>query len=271
VLAVSYPYSGLWRADVDGSAAAVYRAYGREIAVVVPEGRHRITWIDASPSTRVGALLSGAAFVALGAVLAGGIRRRRVRIPVMGLLVVGTATGLLLWASRLYGGQGLGTAYTWSGSSPSDGESSAYGRRASASSNPAPENFHSFHASRAVDGSRETWFRTAPQRRPWWEVDLGRTETLQSVTLWPPKAAGLPEDAMVRFFGEDGSVQAKVAVRPGGASEPRRGVLDRPVAVRRVRVVVQSEAEDRVLALAEVELHGPTQERAAPEGGGGVR
>jgi hypothetical protein len=77
-LVFSRTFFPAWRAQVDGATAPVVVANGRDLAVAVPAGRHRVDlWYDPSPF-RAGAAVQAAAFLAaLGAAVA--TRRGRPR------------------------------------------------------------------------------------------------------------------------------------------------------------------------------------------------
>jgi hypothetical protein len=76
----SRTYFPAWKASLDGVPARVLLANGRELAVAVPPGRHRLEfWWDQSPFTRGVMLQAAAALLTVMSVLA--TRRRAVPTP----------------------------------------------------------------------------------------------------------------------------------------------------------------------------------------------
>jgi uncharacterized membrane protein YfhO len=71
-----------WRADVDGRPVPVLRTDYFLRGVVVPGGRHRVTFTFSSAAMRTGLLVSiGCALAALAAIAAGTLGRRSAPAP----------------------------------------------------------------------------------------------------------------------------------------------------------------------------------------------
>jgi hypothetical protein len=65
ILTLAMPYASGWRAELNGQATPILRAYGATMAIAVPQGAHTITVLYDPLSFRVGAWLSAGAWLAL--------------------------------------------------------------------------------------------------------------------------------------------------------------------------------------------------------------
>jgi uncharacterized membrane protein YfhO len=65
ILTLAMPYASGWRAELNGQATPILRAYGATMAIAVPQGAHTITVLYDLLSFRVGAWLSAGAWLAL--------------------------------------------------------------------------------------------------------------------------------------------------------------------------------------------------------------
>ena len=136
-----------------------------------------------------------------------------------------------------------------------------------------------YPAKNAIDGKPESCFHTDNDKTPWWQVDLGRSETIAAVVIYsvPGTRLGRCRDIYIKILAEDG--QTVVAASPllnpknilsGGeedwwkgpmqlAFEPVRTLPDpvvgRFVRVERVPCKVDGSDNDRmVLTLSEVQV-----------------
>jgi len=190
---LSYPFSGHWRATVNGRNEAVYRANGISHAVAVPTGRSRVEFRYWSRSAFVGMSIS-----CLGIVLAGAYVLFRCPSRKMGLILSGLAAvfgiGLFLaWYASLYAGDNLNTRYTWR-PSPETFNNLAYGRLTKMApydpGNPDSGWFllypYLYPSGRAVDGDRspQSGFISELTDNPWWYVDLAEPEKIGSVAMY---------------------------------------------------------------------------------------
>lgn len=186
VFVLNYPFSGHWRAAVDGAPVAVRRANGLAQAVFLESaGTHRIRFRYISPAGTAGMLVSCLTIAGLGAYLAFGSRRRALRWGATAL-ALGSAAGLFtLWSTHLYGGRSLGAQYAWSSDEfpkprPDGLRNIAYGKPATMQW----ENiFHqiAFSAGRAVDGILSPEDRM--EADVWWQVDLRRPRSIQEIVI----------------------------------------------------------------------------------------
>jgi hypothetical protein len=190
---LSYPFSGHWRAAVNGRNEPVYRANGISHAVAVPAGRNRVEFRYWSRSAFAGMSIS-----CLGIVLAGAYILFRCPSRKTGLILSGVSavfgTGLfLVWYASLYAGDNLNTRYTWRPASETF-DNLAYGRMTRMSpydpGNPDSGWFllypYLYPSGRAVDGDRsaQSGFISEFTDNPWWYVDLLRPEKIGAVAMF---------------------------------------------------------------------------------------
>ncbi len=118
-------------------------------------------------------------------------------------------------------------------------------------------------AAGAVDGIKDgTWgFHTGQTQDPWWQVDLGREQTLDRVVLWNrPDAADRAARIMVRF-STDGTDWKTVYQHDGkpfiGSTDHHP--LDVKLASAKARFVRLQVPGNNFLHLEEVEVFGPAE------------
>jgi len=179
---LSYPYTGYWKAWVNGEPVRIYRANGGYNAVKVPEGESVVEFRYWSPAAFWGLVISCSTFILIGLyftfVSMSGFRRLLTSILLIG---IGAGTAIL-WYQSLYTGDNLETKYSWHYTTPSSNPNIAYGKKTSHL--PVPKGIYYYwylkggqyinHDSRVVDGNRQkgSGFMIPPKDTPNVFVDM---------------------------------------------------------------------------------------------------
>lgn len=279
-LVFSWPFSSHWSATVNGAAAPIYRANGIEQALWLPADKAVVEFRYWSSSAFRGVLISCLTAIGVAWFLAGGIRRRSLRIAcfVAAPIVFGSLFGI--WRYSLYHGENLGTRYEWTQQSRPSLENLAYGKKTTSSSSFFLYPFL-YESARGVDGEHDlhSWFSTQDEEAAWWQVDLGKEQPLGRIVIYdqkdivqmmrqgrtdvwsqtiiPPDLANialLPFDVLVSSNGKDYR-KVRAIIRDG---KTREWSID--LAGERARFVKVQLAGKGHLALAEVEVYGAAME-----------
>lgn len=192
IFGLSYPYTGNWRAWVNGASAHVYRVNGAAHAVEIPEGKSLVEFRYWSNACFWGLVISCIAFAATGFFICKRILNGVTRIAGVILVCMTVAGGFMLWYNTLYAGDNLETQYTWTYTPPLKSPDLAYGKRnwLGSSATSLPHMYqqleHEFYVSRFVDGDRspESGFSTTLSHNPAWFVDLNRVERIRKILLY---------------------------------------------------------------------------------------
>lgn len=245
-----------WRAFVEGRSVRAYRANGGEWAVYLQPGEHRVEFRFWSPAAFAGVLLSLATLCLCGVFVALRLPPARRWARVALLLAAGLVPAALFggWWLSLYRGEDLGTRYAWDSSELPDASNLAYGKKTRMSSILNRFSPYECYAGRAVDGERtEPGFATALSRTPpWWEVDLGRLETIDEIVVYPGErtvSQGLLRLAVL--LSDDGERFRQAAWLPGAPARPPWSVALGGQPARFVRLQLGAPG---LLALDEVEI-----------------
>ena len=181
---LSYPYTGYWKAWVNGNQVRIYRANGAAQAVEIPKGNGIIEFRYWSPAAFWGIVISSATFVLIGFYFSFISLSGFPRIIVAAFFLSIGVGFVILWNYSLYTGDNLGTQYTWTYSPPESKPNIAYGKRTS--NLPVPKGiFYDWylkggiylnHSSRVVDGnkSKGSGFRIPPEDKTDVFIDLDR-------------------------------------------------------------------------------------------------
>ena len=247
--------SEYWRAYVNGKRVDIYRANGLEHAVWIEDGQSKVEFRYWSRATLTGMVISCAALLFILIYLSFGIRSWRLRLLMIFAAFCFCSVLYFVWYQSLYHGGNIGTKYTWSSESVESHLSSdnnlAYGKMTAMNTSPL---FHYTSASsRGVDGDRYNFgFVTEKQNGAWWQIDLGKVETVREVVLY--KHAG-KKDCTLPFY---------VAVSNNGAdwyllriisSEDSRNywqIFGNNLKMRYMRIQTRGVGQ---LALGEVEIY----------------
>jgi hypothetical protein len=185
-LGLAYPFTGKWRAFIDGENLPVYRANGAYCAVNIPAGKSRIEFKYASRAAFLGMLISCAAFVLAGWLYCHIYLKGPRVIWLKGSILIAGVGVFLLWYGSLYTGEHLGTRYVWHEPELSIPANLAYGKKTEMSSMSYPLFPYLDTSGTAVDGNTrlKTGFMTGFERKPWWMVDLYQSSRIGSMILY---------------------------------------------------------------------------------------
>ena len=184
---LAYPYSGHWKAFVNGHGVHVYRANGSAHAVRIPAGVSHLEFRYQSSATLWGMILSFATLALIGSVVCLCNLKKSLGLPATAMILILCACGFALWHRSLYAGTSLGTEYSWKSDLHEHLPNLAYNKRTRMSSRFYGASYpYLFSSGQAVDGDRtsESASVTLMQNNPWWAVDLYRLELISSVTVY---------------------------------------------------------------------------------------
>ena len=194
-IGLAYPYSGHWRAFVNGNKVHVYRANGAAHAVKVPQGTSRVEFRYWSTASVWGMLITCFSIVLIVIFLSiVSLKKPYNIIGVFFAIVCGTGL-FTLWYHSLYNGQNIGTEYVWTSSPNSGPVNLAYGKPTRTSiilKETYPDYFYSdpyltfFTSGKAVDGNRimGSGFVSNVEEKPYWYVDLQEPRDIGSLALY---------------------------------------------------------------------------------------
>jgi hypothetical protein len=113
ILGMAYPFTGHWRAWVDGEKVHVYRANGIAHAVEIPEGESLLEFRYWSESFFWGMIVSCLTFTVIGLFVCFRGLKGLPRITGAVIVLIISAGGFMLWYNSLYSGRNIETEYTW--------------------------------------------------------------------------------------------------------------------------------------------------------------
>ncbi len=246
---LSYPFTGHWKAWVNGEEAIVYRANGAAISVEIPEGNSLVEFRYWSNAFFLGMIISCTVFAFIGFFVC--FRGLKGFPRILGIVVIAIiiAGGFMLWFNSLYRGDNLETEYSWTYTSPLQVPNLAYGKK-NLSYYLYNSSMLRFDSGRAVDG--DTHQGSGVTIRPLDEaliVDLNMVEEIKTIVLYGewkirPKIF-LSQDNMkwqeVESFMEDNN------------TVPLRITFEKPESARFVKV----QSTDSEFVIDEIEVYGP--------------
>lgn len=148
---LSYPYTGHWRAWVNGERAHVYRANGAAHAVEVPAGGSDIEFRYWSGPFLWGVLLTCATFIVIGLYACSRAFGGYSRVICFFVVIMFATAGSVRWYNSLYSGDDLHTRYRWTYAPPGAPVNIAYGKQTSGYTLPSLS-YLQWHSSNVVDG-----------------------------------------------------------------------------------------------------------------------
>ncbi len=253
---LAYPYTGHWKAFVNGHGVHVYRANGSSHAVRIPAGVSLIEFRYQSRAALWGMILSFATLALISSVVCLCNLKKPTVLPATAMILILCAGGFALWHRSLYAGTSLDTIYSWKSDPQEHLPNLAYNKRTRMSSNFYGAKYpYLFSSGQAVDGDRrsESGSVTPMQNNPWWTVDLYRPEMISSVTVYESRhGPGLNLRPLKVMLSDDGKVW-----RPGGVmSDSKNGLplclmLKEPQKARYVMIKASGLCR---LAIDEVEI-----------------
>jgi hypothetical protein len=188
---MSYPYTGHWRAWVNGNKVPVYRANGAAHAVEIPEGESRIEFRYWSPAAFWGIIISCLTFTLIGFyvcfIALSGLPRA---ITTVIFLIIGICAAFA-WYQSLYTGDNLSTEYVWNSSPPKPSPNLAYGKKSTAfpvntKAIYFASNFYRTHWSKAVDGNISPYsgYIMNLDQNPTVIINLNQKEKINSIIIY---------------------------------------------------------------------------------------
>ncbi|MFP4446802.1 MAG: discoidin domain-containing protein, partial [Desulfosudaceae bacterium] len=173
-------------------------------------------------------------------------------------VTVGTGAAALgifiFWYASLYGGDNLGTRYSWQTPPPDRPVNLAFGKWTAMSSH-TPGYPYRYHSRQAVDGGRgvDSCFFTAEEDQPWWTVDLKTEETVARVALFTGFDSGkINQLPLILSLSTDGRHWQPVKIKAFDREGRALLVFDPP---RQARYIHIQASEKTVLSLNEVEVY----------------
>ncbi len=185
IFGLSYPYTGHWRAWVNGEKVQVYRGNGAAHAIEVPEGESLIEFRYWSNTSFWGFVLTCTAFTIIGLYVCFRSLRGSLRLICIVLVVVIGIGGFILWYNSLYAGDNLNTKYQWTYTPPQVPVNIAYGKKTSGYSIPSLS-FLRWHSSNAVDEDIRpgSGLPLGVSNDKKVIVDLNKNEEIKSIVLY---------------------------------------------------------------------------------------
>lgn len=181
----AFPFTGHWRARVNGQETPVLQANGFAHAIAVPEGTSRVEFRYWSHAAFGGMLISCVTLLGCGILALLWKPRKRATPLWSAFLIAGAAVLFPAWRLSLYAGDNLHTQYDWTSASLPENLNLAYGRRTYTSSLYTPWYPHLHGGFLAVDGNTvaRSGFLTHLQDKPFWLLDLGKQCWLKTIHL----------------------------------------------------------------------------------------
>ncbi len=283
---LSYPYTGHWKAWVNGKEVRIYRANGAAHAVEIPEGENLVEFRYWSNAFFWGMLISCTTFVLIGLFVCFSAMKGLTRSVGVIIILIISAGGFTLWYNSLYSGDNLKTEYTWTYTPPLEPHNLAYGKEnwlgSSVTSLYQNIDYADWHyrqqllyVSRFIDGnrSRESGFSTPYLiDNPGWFLDLSHSERIKSIVLFE---GGQIPSSVSGEYSALADINQLINVRPlqialsndginwstviSVVSQikldgPTRIVYERPQTARFIRIKTSGKS---ILSFDEVEIYGP--------------
>jgi hypothetical protein len=192
---LSYPFTGHWKATIDGRKVPVYRANGASHAVIIPNGMSLVEFRYWSPAAFWGIVMSCMTFILIGLFVSLSALRGFQRIYASVIAVMIGVGVLLLWSHSLYSGNDLNTKFEWAYTppDPSQKPNIAYGKKTAGYPLPKQSvfvralyegNFYRTHWSKVVDGDRSSGYTMNLANNPSVIIDLYKPERINSLLLF---------------------------------------------------------------------------------------
>lgn len=262
MLGISYPYTGKWRAWVNGKMVNVYRGNGASQAVEIPKGESIIEFRYWSPASFLGMVISCTTFALIGLYICVRARNGLAKFVGIFFMVIISTGCFMLWYNSLYNGDDLETQYSWTFSPPPATPNMAYGKKNWLSSCTIFTSWvareHELNRSRLVDGDRrpDFGFTTRLCDSPAWFLDLYRSEDIKTILLFEsnlnPSVNTRPLTVSMSLDGTKWQPVASV-VSAATNIEPIRIVFGEPETTRFIRIEAKGKCS---LSFDEVEVYG---------------
>jgi hypothetical protein len=248
-LTVHYPYTGHWRARVNGIDKEIYRANGHMLAVYAPVGRHEIEIRYWSKAAFAGMLISGLTFLFAGIYFAFFVFREKKRIIVIAASILIPAVLITAWYASLYSGDNLNARYIWSSRDFPSKENMAYAKRTWMNSGRPL-----FYAGLGVDGSIGKPFKTFRRQKGWWRVDLGSAQPIGEIVIYDARSSRERKIPLnIRGSMDGKTFEAIKTVTNEGKTKPWRI----PMNGEKTRFIKIAATSKGSLSFKEVEIYPP--------------
>ena len=245
------PYTGHWKAWVNGKKVHLYRANGAAHAVEISEGTSLVEFRYWSNAFFWGMLISCLTFAGIGLIACFRTFHGLTRIIGMVIIVTIASGGFMLWYNSLYNGDNLETEYRWTYSPPLKTLNLAYGKATSGLELPSTSHLQR-HRSTAVDGNKRpgSGFTLKPDIYKELIVDLNQPEEIKHVLLY-----GSSDTLPLIYLSQDGNQWHKTT-SPVPGSENGRNVFqinfEKPMTAQFIKI----NASESILDIDEVEVYG---------------
>lgn len=245
---LSYPYTGHWRAWVNGEPVHVYRGNGAANAVEISAGESLVEFRYWSDAFFWGVLITCLVFVMIGVYISARALEGYVRVACMALVLVTGGSGFVLWYNSIYSGDNLNTKYHWVYSPPHSPENIAYGKKTFGYELPSLS-YLNWHSSNVVDGDirPHSGLPLGGSYDKALIVDLNQNEEIKSIVLYGETSAK-PEI----YLSQDGTEWEMIdpTFRNNGQL-PLRIVFEAPKVAR----YIKAESSKAKLYLDELEVY----------------
>lgn len=262
IFGLSYPYSGNWRAWVNGKKVHVYPANGAAYAVEIPKGESVVEFRYWSNAYFWGMLISCSTLAAIGLFVCFRGLNGLPRIIGITIILGISAGGFMLWYTSLYSGDNLETEYLWTYSPLSKERNLAYGKKSWVNDEAILAGWSYARSSRIssfVDGDKTpgSGFVSRPCDNPAWFLDLHDKKYIKTIYLYESEQAPLVNRRPLEIsFSDDGdkwrhAVSIESLAQP---DVPTRIDFERPQHARYIRINATGTS---MLSFDEVEVYGP--------------
>jgi hypothetical protein len=233
IFGLSYPYTGHWKAWVNGKRVHIYRANGSAHAVEIPAGESIIEFRYWSDAFFRGMLITCMVFTLTGIIFSvkalKGLKRA---IVIAGILIIGTGI-FTVWYKSLYSGDNFNTRYKWKYEPPLQKVNIAYGKKTSGVYLPSSAMLR-YHSSRAVDGDKRagSGVTIKPGRDDFLMVDLYKTEEIGEIILY-----GKFNDIPKLLLSQEGEKWTDVTSLLKRSSTRKYGIIfNTPLSARYIKI-----------------------------------
>jgi len=263
-LVLNYPYTGNWKAFVNGSEVPVYCANGAYHAVYLSSGVSQVEFRYQSSAALCGTAISCLTFVLIGLTVCFYFPK-----PVGSLIALATLavsfSGFYIWYNSLYNGDNLGTSYHWTTDLQPSADNLAYGRRTKMSSLFYIIYPYIYNSGGGIDGDRtaKSMFITGKQPNPWWLVDLYHPAEVSLVKLYENMSGDqFNKRPLFLSFSSDGKNWIWDHTEISSYDNPVTVKLDNPVKAR--YILLSSHGHCR-LSFNEIEVYSHDNPDSSPK------
>jgi hypothetical protein len=248
-LGLSDPFTGHWKAWVNGEKVRIYRANGAAHAVEIPAGESLVEFRYWSDSFFWGMVVSCTAFAIIGLFVCFLALKDLPRISCIVTVLIISAGGFMLWYNSLYSGENLETEYTWQYVSPLKAPNLAYGKK-TPSYNLQESSKLRFLSGRAVDGNTKpgSGFILTPKNDAL-IIDLSQVQEIKKIKLF-----GELKTRPGILLSQDNTQWYEVPIlSKENRISPLQLIFNKPKLIRYIKV----KAVDAALGIDEIEVYGP--------------